>query len=413
MKAVLGRISIAIAAFIGVALCGLITWGIIWLIQVESFPTPVIPTPKMPANNAFNTFQAAAKLLVNPDDISAASAGGSGYTLARKQALVAANSAALAKLDQGFTENYRNPPVRSLEQKLSYYRDFRNMARLLKVKAEVDQARGHWQDSAEASLDAIQLGAAIPHGSELIGGLVGIACEAEGRRPLWHSISNLNSAQARADLTRLQKIQASEVRLCDVWQEEEWYGQACLLEIGHMNHMGDNTVGQLILKTGLKNYTQYMNQTVRIAQKPYALKTPLPPVPHDLLSSLALPVFSRSSAKYTDNETQNDLVLVSLALQAYKLDHGTYPTSLDQLAPAYLKAVPDDPFALKASLRYRRAGTSYVLYSIGPDGKDDGGKAILNTPSHYSERYKKVIEEKANYSVYPDSKGDIVAGVNF
>lgn len=49
--------------------------------------------------------------------------------------------------------------------------------------------------------------------------------------------------------------------------------------------------------------------------------------------------------------------------------------TLVALVPAFLPAVPHDPMDHQ-SLRYRlEADGRYVLYSIGVDGKDDGGRA--------------------------------------
>jgi len=41
--------------------------------------------------------------------------------------------------------------------------------------------------------------------------------------------------------------------------------------------------------------------------------------------------------------------------------------------PTYLDAVPKDPFDGK-ELRYKKLETGFVVYSIGKDGNDDGGK---------------------------------------
>jgi hypothetical protein len=43
------------------------------------------------------------------------------------------------------------------------------------------------------------------------------------------------------------------------------------------------------------------------------------------------------------------------------------------LVPAVLSRVPLDPFDA-APLRYRRLDKGVVVYSIGPDGEDNGGK---------------------------------------
>ncbi|MGQ9649354.1 MAG: hypothetical protein ACUVXJ_04525 [Phycisphaerae bacterium] len=62
-----------------------------------------------------------------------------------------------------------------------------------------------------------------------------------------------------------------------------------------------------------------------------------------------------------------------LAVAAYRNDHGRFPESLDELVPRYLEAVPMDPFTSQP-LRYRLdTEEGYRLYSVGEDGKDDGG----------------------------------------
>ena len=50
-----------------------------------------------------------------------------------------------------------------------------------------------------------------------------------------------------------------------------------------------------------------------------------------------------------------------------------------------------------------KAGAKYVLYRLGPDGKDDGGKPVQGVHGR---------EPDIRYHVHPDSKGDIVAGLN-
>jgi hypothetical protein len=64
-----------------------------------------------------------------------------------------------------------------------------------------------------------------------------------------------------------------------------------------------------------------------------------------------------------------------LAILAYRQEHGRPPPRLDDLAPDYLTHVPLDPFA-NEPLRYRLTADSYVLYSVGPNGRDDGGEIV-------------------------------------
>jgi len=75
---------------------------------------------------------------------------------------------------------------------------------------------------------------------------------------------------------------------------------------------------------------------------------------------------------------QERAIRVMLALERYRILQGNYPDTLDALVPAHLDELPRDPFADRP-LSYRRCTPSeredarpYVLYSVGPDGIDQG-----------------------------------------
>jgi hypothetical protein len=67
-----------------------------------------------------------------------------------------------------------------------------------------------------------------------------------------------------------------------------------------------------------------------------------------------------------------DLARITLLLEAYRIEQGEYPVSLDRLTPKYTKELPGDVYS-DAFLIYRRDGERYLLYSVGPNGKDDSG----------------------------------------
>ena len=70
------------------------------------------------------------------------------------------------------------------------------------------------------------------------------------------------------------------------------------------------------------------------------------------------------------------LALTAVALEQFRAAHGNrYPGALAELAPDFLPAVPVDPFDGQP-LRYRKQDAGYVLYSIGPDLKDNDGKQM-------------------------------------
>jgi 20S proteasome alpha/beta subunit len=70
------------------------------------------------------------------------------------------------------------------------------------------------------------------------------------------------------------------------------------------------------------------------------------------------------------------LLVVDLAVRAYRNDHELPPAELSQLVPEYLQRIPDDPYG-SGPLIYKPQGTDFVLYSVGPNGIDDGGDFVV------------------------------------
>jgi len=67
-----------------------------------------------------------------------------------------------------------------------------------------------------------------------------------------------------------------------------------------------------------------------------------------------------------------DTFKLGLALRIYQQKNGTYPDSLTFLAPEIIPEIPLDPFTGKNYI-YLREGKGLIVYSIGPNGKDDNG----------------------------------------
>ena len=422
------------AVLLTVALASL---GSLWWNQTSAQPFVSVPTPAMPAHNAFGVLlDAAGAETGDPDDAMSTPPPqpipGSPwryYPPAEKAALVRANATALTLLHQGLALPYQNPPIRSFNTTLPYYARFRRLARLTTLVCQVREAQGDWDGAFQSGLDAVQLGEKLPRGAPLIGELVGVACEAIGRRSLWREVDHLNAAQAKAAAHRLQSILDGHVPYSDTLQEDEWETQAGLMEIFHRpgwrselrssSQVYDSGMGSgptmaqqaqmfVISKTAiLDDYTAAMDQLRLDARKPYAASVAAPPRSDSVTLGLTdfLPA-ARFKEVYT--VTENALLLVTLGLRAYRLEHGTYPTTLTVLTPAYLKRVPDDPCALSGPLHYKRLGSKCVLYSVGPDGKDDGGKPIFDA----GKAPPKAGERDSRYMVLQDSQGDIVAGLN-
>ena len=73
-------------------------------------------------------------------------------------------------------------------------------------------------------------------------------------------------------------------------------------------------------------------------------------------------------------QTSVDLALLACALERFRQANGSFPESLDALAPTFVRNILRDVINGQP-LHYRRTeGGSFLLYSIGWNEKDDGGE---------------------------------------
>nr|MDQ2800452.1 hypothetical protein [Armatimonadota bacterium] len=383
-------------------------------------------SPAMPATNARDYFIQASALAKETVVVNGKTKDESDAPLTTSELglLSQSNQPAFKMLHEGFAFPYQEPPARSFSALFPYYAKERHLARALAFDARYKTARGDWAGATNSSLDSVQLGEMVPRGGVLIGMLVGVACQAIGRRQAWKAVPHLTGPQAQSAARRLEQIRARHVPFADTLQEEKWFTQAAMQETfrhpgwrGSLGDLSGGTAGKFqqaqlwftSKRAILTNYTRYMDQAIANARQPYGAHLADPATPNDPFNQILIPVFSQARFNDARSETENSLLLVSLALQAYKSDHGAYPPALSALVPAYLKVIPDDPCAASGPLHYKLSGSKYVLYSVGPDGKDDGGKPIFN-PSRQPPTRPGALDQR--YQVENDSTGDIVAGVN-
>ena len=87
--------------------------------------------------------------------------------------------------------------------------------------------------------------------------------------------------------------------------------------------------------------------------------------------------FTATALRVAEEETRAvttaRLTKVALALAAFKQERGEFPVALSSLVPKHLADLPRDSYT-SAEFRYRRTKDGYLLYSLGRNGQDDGGR---------------------------------------
>lgn len=80
-------------------------------------------------------------------------------------------------------------------------------------------------------------------------------------------------------------------------------------------------------------------------------------------------------------EVKTQLLIFAIELELEKRQNGRYPATLDVLSDRYSPEQFSDPFG-KGNFVYQpdESGDAYLLYSVGPNGVDDGGKCDTKNP---------------------------------
>jgi len=94
---------------------------------------------------------------------------------------------------------------------------------------------------------------------------------------------------------------------------------------------------------------------------------------HEVIASLLLPALDKVHRKAGMAQALADEVVVACALERARLADGRYPQSLAALTPRFLPQ-PRRDVMTGQPLIYRADANGYVLYSIGWNQQDDGGR---------------------------------------
>ena len=210
----------------------------------------------------------------------------------------------------------------------------RTVARALFMEAELARREERYSDAARIAIDNVRLAHAASRGGILTNWLSGIAFEGMGYADLYRVIGQLTPADCLAYSHTLLELEADRESLDTILRRDRAFIEKAYRWPGHLLELLGDIVG-----------------------KPWQ-------------DSVQTWIYSRYVAT-------SRLLSTELALRAYAEEHSTPATRLNELLPEYLPEVPVDPFdPAGGPLRYRPDGIDYLLYSVGADGDDDGGRPM-------------------------------------
>jgi hypothetical protein len=94
--------------------------------------------------------------------------------------------------------------------------------------------------------------------------------------------------------------------------------------------------------------------------------------PYNVFAKIVTPALVNVSIRAARWQAALDHAAIACALEKYRLAQQHYPETLDPLQPRFIAKLPNDVITGQ-SYHYRKTETDYVLYSVGWNGKDDGG----------------------------------------
>jgi hypothetical protein len=95
--------------------------------------------------------------------------------------------------------------------------------------------------------------------------------------------------------------------------------------------------------------------------------------PKGFVTALLTPAIGKAIENVEKARMRHTTALVAIAATEFRITHDSLPEKADVLVPKLLPVLPKDVFVDKSRLRYSVKNDGIAIYSVGPNGKDDGG----------------------------------------
>lgn len=301
-----------------------------------------------------------------------------------------------------FEHDYAHPSYSMLLPELN---GCRTAAQLLALAAKQEAVTGHAPQAVDDMNALFRLGRAAGSDPGIISSLVQIGIDAIGVKTLQAVVPHLKGAEELRRL-RMGDVDAARRQARRSLRGEEAFGISVFSDLasgrltlsallGDARPRGPNPdfadippipilLRIFVMPSDVQAYKQYLERCREQVQEPFtpatvedASASGFTAARHGLLTSVIMPALHRYLERVVLDEALRAGALTGIAIDRYRLDHGAFPPTLDALSPQYLDEVPRDPFDGHL-LRYIVHNGEALVYSIGPDLKDDGAAAFDN-----------------------------------
>jgi hypothetical protein len=312
-------------------------------------------------------------------------------------AYLADNRRAIELLHEAAVLEHCRYPVdfrKGLDTKIPHFTDVRRCAKLLELETIFFAENGQAEQAIHSLKSMFALARSLSKEPMLISQLVRIACQALGVFGLERVINGTELADKQLaelglilaeaqDLAAMARAMTGE--RCQVI--ELFGGPARKIFKSMVSTAPPAPLMALYRAAGLSDkdalmYLDLMDGYIKAGTLPLHLRQEAADAVEEkleeiskihILARMLAPAFARVLTLDLRTIARLRTARVALAVQRYRLAKGRLPGSIAGLVPAYLDAVPKDPFDGQ-NMRYERLAVGYVVYSVGEDLSDDGGK---------------------------------------
>ncbi len=308
-----------------------------------------------------------------------------------------------------FTRDYPRPSVTMLLPEIQFLRD---AARILAISARYQTSIG---EIPAALHDVVSIMKMSLHASSepiLISGLVGLAIDGI-------AINSLSEILPFIDTDNLSLLKRDDIHnfLCtppslakNIYGEEsfglnvfsifgtgkfdQWQLASFLMDdlnvpdsIYQQNVFLNPALAAyriFLFPQDLAAYQQTMHSYQRVAESSdsyVAKQTVLKNIEDDLssgrpkgfITALLTPAIGKAIENVDKARMRHTTALVAIAATEFRVAHDSLPEKADSFVPDFLPCLPKDAFLDTSRVRYSSKDNGVAIYSVGPNGKDDGG----------------------------------------
>lgn len=213
---------------------------------------------------------------------------------------------------------------------------FKRLAQAMEVRARWAEERERWEDASVFYREIIEFGQLIEAGP-LMNFMVGSAIEQMGIKPLERLIPKLSAEELKRAISELRNFNEGRISFEEVLRRERYF----------MTANSDN-IFRLLKERFSKSFRN---------------------------------VTASSRKRYYNTAAYFEVVATKMAARTHGLEKKTNPETLDDLVPGFMNEKPIDPYTRKPLL-LRGSASNVVVYSVGPNGKDELGAGDDVTGEH-------------------------------